>query len=148
LVTEGFIDQDFPCLLSLKHPYARVPIQEEADIAIARILSRELAAQQGLPPSAIEALATAVSEIASNIVLHAGAGEILFGGLNTHGGVVVVARDRGPGIPDLELAIQDGYSTKNGLGLGLASARRLMDEFELVSTVGEGTVVTMMKRAR
>ncbi len=148
-MTESLDEQDLQYLLALKHLYARVPIHEEADVAIARKLSRELAVQQGLPQSAVEALATAISEIARNIVLHAGAGEILLGGMKEHGnrGVVVVARDNGPGIPNAEEAIQDGYSTANGLGLGLSSARRLMDEFELVSTVGKGTIVTMKKRA-
>jgi len=64
---------------------------------------------------------------------------------NSRSGVMVIARDQGPGIPDIDRALQDGYSTGGGLGLGLSGAKRLMDEFEIVSQVGQGTTVTMKK---
>jgi serine/threonine-protein kinase RsbT len=126
----------------------RVSVREGVDVAMARQRARELARRLGWPASAVEALATAVSEVAHNIIAHAEAGEVLLDVVtNDRGraGVVVVARDRGPGIPDVELAMQDGYSTAGGLGLGLPSARRLVDEFELVGGAGRGATVIMRK---
>jgi anti-sigma regulatory factor (Ser/Thr protein kinase) len=127
----------------------RVPIREEADVAIARKHARDVAAQAGLSEVAAYALATAISEIARNIIVHAGAGELLLSAGSRDGrrGIIVRARDTGPGIPELERALQDGYSTANGLGLGLPSARRLVDEFELSSEVGRGTTVVLTKWA-
>ena len=92
-------------------------------------------------------IATAVSEIARNIVKFATRGEFVFSVLDEDGrkGLKVVARDSGPGIPDVEQAMKDGYSTYRGLGLGLPGARRLMDEFDVMSEVGTGTTVTMIK---
>jgi serine/threonine-protein kinase RsbT len=94
-----------------------------------------------------EALATAVTEIARNIVVHAWSGEIALGILeqDTRRGVIVTARDAGPGIADLERAMLDGFSTGTGLGYGLPGARRLVDEFEIESKVGVGTMVTLKK---
>ncbi len=127
----------------------RVPVREEADVFVARARARELAARQGFPDGRAAALATAVSEVARNIVLHAGAGEVLLDVAREGGrhGVVVVARDEDPGIADVEAAMRDGYSTAGGLGLGLPGARRLVDEFTLESAVGRGTTVTMKKWA-
>jgi anti-sigma regulatory factor (Ser/Thr protein kinase) len=110
----------------------RIPIREESDVAVARSCARALASHEGLDESGATAVAIAVSE-----VRRAG-----------RRGVLVVARDARPGIPDVERAMRDGYSTGRGLGLGLAGARRLMDEFTLVSAVGEGTTVTMRKWAQ
>jgi serine/threonine-protein kinase RsbT len=125
----------------------RVAIQFESDVVMARKYARELARREGLPENSIEALATALSEVARNIVVHAGEGQVLLDVVSDPGrrAVVVVASDNGPGIPNLERALQDGYSTADGLGLGLSGARRLVDEFKLVSTVGKGTTVTMKK---
>jgi len=125
----------------------RVFIRDESDVAVARRRARELASQQGLSEVEAEALATAVTEIARNIVVHAGSGEILFGLIADapRRGVVVIARDTGPGIPDVEQAMQDGFSTKHGLGFGLPGARRLVDEFEIESKTGAGTTVTLRK---
>ncbi|OLC67000.1 MAG: ATP-binding protein [Candidatus Rokubacteria bacterium 13_1_40CM_2_68_8] len=127
----------------------RVPIRHESDVAMARKRVREMARRQGLEERAVEALATAVSEVARNIVVHAGLGELLLDAAEERGrrGVVVIARDGGPGIPDLEMALRDGYSSAEGLGLGLSSARRLVDEFEIISTAGQGTTVTLKKWA-
>ena len=127
----------------------RVPVREEADVAVARGTARDLARGEGFPEGRAAAIATAVTEVARNIVVHAGAGEILLH-VEERGGrhaIVVVARDESPGIPDVEEAMTDGFSTSDGLGLGLPSARRLMDEFTLVSEVGKGTIVTMTKWA-
>ena len=127
----------------------RVFIRDESDVAVARRRARELASQQGLSEVEAEALATAVTEIARNIVVHAGGGEILFERVvdAPRRGVVVIARDTGPGIPDVEQAMQDGFSTKGGLGFGLPGARRLVDEIEIESKAGAGTTVTLRKWA-
>jgi serine/threonine-protein kinase RsbT len=122
-------------------------IEHDGDIIVARQEGREIAAEVGFSGSDLTVIATAISEIARNIVLYAGNGEIA---LNTVGqgvkrGIVVVARDTGPGIPDVERAMQDGFSTGKSLGLGLPGARRLMDEFEIVSEVGKGTTIIMKK---
>ena len=126
-----------------------IPIREEVDVAIARQSVRQLAPHAGLSGSAAHALTTAVSEVAHNIVRHAGVGELTVRVVEEHGrrGLIAVARDAGPGIPDAERAMQDGYSTANGLGLGLSSARRLVDGFELVSDIDRGTTVTLTKWA-
>jgi serine/threonine-protein kinase RsbT len=130
-------------------PRIVVPIRAEPDVYAARARARALALAQGFREGGAGAVATAVSEVARNILVHAGAGEILLEVAKEGGrrGVVVVARDEDPGIPDLEAAMRDGYSTGGGLGLGLSGARRLMDEFQIVSAVGEGTTVTMKKWA-
>lgn len=127
----------------------RVGIYAEADVAVARQFARAIAVHQGLSRARVEALATAVSELARNIIVHAGGGEILVGSLEqgTRRGVQVVARDDGPGISDIEQALRDGFSTGNGLGLGLPSVRRLVDDFELVSTVAAGTTVRLRQWA-
>jgi serine/threonine-protein kinase RsbT len=124
-----------------------LPIRTEHDILIARQRIRELAAEVGFTGSDLTILATAVSEIARNIVQYAQRGEIVFTIVREgkSSGIVVVARDEGPGIPDVDMAMQDGYSTRRSLGLGLPGARRLMDEFELDSRPGTGTTVTMKK---
>lgn len=95
----------------------------------------------------MEALATAVSEIARNMLVHAGGGELFLGSIERAGrvGIVALARDTGPGIADIDEAMRDGFSTGDGLGLGLPSARRLVDEFELSSVVGQGTTVKLTK---
>ncbi len=128
----------------------RVPIDREVDIVAARQKGRELAARSGLSPTEQTLIATAISEVARNIVVYAQHGEVLLATIEQQGrrGVLVVARDEGPGIPDPELAMRDGYSTTRSLGMGLPGARRLMDEFELASVLGKGTTVTMKKWVR
>lgn len=122
----------------------RVAVGGDADIVTARRAARELAAGAGLGGTDLTLLATAVSEVARNIVRFAGSGEVvvdLVGGPRR--GVRVTARDAGPGIADVDRAMRDGYSTCRGLGLGLPGARRLVDEFAVSSAVGRGTTVTM-----
>lgn len=116
-------------------------------MAAARQRTRELAEAHHFRRSDTEALATAVSEIARNILVHAGDGELLLGSSESAGriGLVAIARDHGPGIADVDQAMRDGFSTGDGLGLGLPSARRLVDEFELSSVVGQGTTVKLIK---
>lgn len=119
----------------------------EADIVTARQLGRKLAADGGFSSTDQTLIATAISEVARNIVVYARHGEIVLSALAQQGrrGVRIVARDDGPGIADPGLAMRDGYSTGNSLGMGLPGARRLMDEFDLASTPGKGTTVTMTK---
>jgi serine/threonine-protein kinase RsbT len=125
----------------------RVPIDRDGDIVAARQTGRDLAAQIGFAGSDLTIIATAISEIARNIVVYAKRGEIDFSIEEKDGrrGLLVVARDQGPGIPDIPRAMRDGFSTGNSLGLGLPGAKRLMDEFEVQSTVGQGTTVMMRK---
>jgi len=132
-----------------EHAAIRVPVREEADVAGARQCARALALAEGFSDGRAGAVAIAVSEVARNIVVHAGAGEVSMEAVEDRGrrAVRVVARDRRRGIADVERAMQDGYSTARTLGLGLASARRLMDEFTLVSAVGAGTIITMQEWA-
>jgi serine/threonine-protein kinase RsbT len=124
-----------------------VPIDRDVDIVTARQLGRELASAAGFTGSDLTLIATAISEVARNIVIYANRGEIRLERTSRDGrqGILVVAEDNGPGIPDIEQAMQDGFSTGRSLGLGLPGARRLMDEFEIVSEVGRGTTVTMRK---
>jgi serine/threonine-protein kinase RsbT len=128
----------------------RVRIEGEADIVTARQKGRELAAARGLTPTEQTLVATAISEVARNIVVYARHGEVVLSAIESRGrrGLLVVARDEGPGIANPDLAMRDGYSTGNSLGMGLPGARRLMDEFELSSAVGRGTVVAMKKWGR
>jgi anti-sigma regulatory factor (Ser/Thr protein kinase) len=121
----------------------KIAIEGEEDVAHARIRSRDIASSMGFRQPALDAIATAVSELARNIVDHAEQGEILL----TPGprGLEIVARDRGPGIPDVEQALQDGFTTSNGLGCGLSGARRLVDRLEIASEPGVGTVVRIHK---
>jgi serine/threonine-protein kinase RsbT len=125
----------------------RVPISSAVDIVTARQKGRALAMDVGFSGTDLTLVATAISEVARNIVDHAKRGEIIFSTTNNGGrqGITIVARDEGPGIPDVARAMEYGYSTRNGLGVGLPGARWLMDEFEIDSIVGHGTTVTMKK---
>lgn len=125
-----------------------VNIRDEADILAARQQGKALALALGFSDPDTILIATAISEIARNILEHGGGrGQMQFrtvrNGART--GLEIIARDSGPGIRDIGLALQDGYSTRNGLGLGLPGARRLMDELDIHSAVGVGTTITMKK---
>ena len=128
----------------------RVAIEREADIVMARQAGRKLAADAGFSSTDQTLIATAISEVARNIVIYAQTGEVVVttvrDGMRV--GIQIVARDRGPGIADVTLAMRDGYSTKNSLGLGLPGAKRLMDDFNIASEPGVGTTVTMKKWSR
>jgi serine/threonine-protein kinase RsbT len=125
----------------------RVRIQSSSDIVTARQEGRNMASKLGFSSTNLTIIATAISEVARNIVEYAKEGEITIAliGNGVAKGVQIVARDQGPGIADLETAMRDGYSTSRSLGLGLPGAKRLMDEFEITSTVGTGTTITMKK---
>jgi serine/threonine-protein kinase RsbT len=128
----------------------RVSIEREADIVLARQAGRQLAASLGFSTTDQTLIATAISEVARNIVVYAQHGEIVLMETSDAGrvGIQVIATDQGPGIDNKDLAMRDGYSTKNSLGLGLPGARRLMDDFALESEAGRGTTVTMKKWKR
>ena len=114
----------------------------------ARAEGRALADQLGFSRTDATLIATAISEIARNILVHAGSGEITLTPIydDDRAGIAVTASDRGPGIRDVKAVLEDGYSgAQGGTGLGLPGARRLMDEFEITSRLGEGTTVTMKK---
>ena len=126
-----------------------IPITTDSDIVVARQKGRELAERIGFTRTDLTFIATAISEVTRNITSYAGRGEIVFRIVDGDGrtGIHMEARDEGPGIGDLQRALEDGYSTAEGMGLGLPGARRLMDEFEVRSEAGMGTTVIMCKWA-
>lgn len=124
-----------------------VPIASSSDIVTARQLGRGLAASLGFTGSDLTLIATAISELARNIIEYAVNGAIVMTAVEKAGrpGITILARDTGPGIADVAKALGTGYSTGQGLGVGLPGVRRLMDEFEISSRAGEGTSVTVRK---
>ncbi len=127
-----------------------ISIEREHDIVAARQKGRELAARMGFSGTDQTLLATAISEVARNIVSYAGRGTVVLSSVEEQGrrGLMIIAEDHGPGIADVGLAMRDGYSTGGSLGAGLPGAKRLVDDFELSSTVGTGTTVTLKKWLR
>ena len=125
----------------------QVPVARDADVVLARQKAREAAARAGFTGTDLTLIATAVSEIARNIVKFARRGQFSFTVITEprRTGLLITARDSGPGITDLDRAMRDGYSTYRGLGIGLPGARRLMDQFDIATEVGKGTTVTMTK---
>lgn len=125
----------------------RVPIHTDADMVVARAQGRALAQRLGFRPPDPTLIATAISELARNLVTHVGHGEIIMRPLLElrRYGVLIIVRDEGEGIPDVDAVLQVGHASRGGLGLGLPGARRLMDEFEVESELGKGTTVTMRK---
>jgi len=125
----------------------QIAVKSEEGIVLARQAGRAMSAGLGLSVTDQTLVATAISEVARNIILYAGRGvvelEVTTGPNGS--GLSIRAVDEGPGIPDIELAMRDGYSTGRSLGLGLPGARRLMDDFSITSEPGLGTVVTMVK---
>ena len=130
----------------------RIAIESDADVVTARQRARKLAADLELSSTDQTLLATAISEVARNITTYAKRGEVLVSIVQEEGdgrrGIRIVARDDGPGIEDIERALQDGYTTGGGLGLGLPGARRLVDDFSIESSPGVGTTVTLVKWSR
>jgi serine/threonine-protein kinase RsbT len=125
----------------------RVAIASDADLVTARAEARAMAERLGFPRPDPTLIATAISEVARNIVVHAGRGEIVLEPFEDGDryGLVVTASDEGPGIRDVDAALRDDHSGRGGLGLGLPGARRLMDDFEIASDADTGTTVTMKK---
>jgi serine/threonine-protein kinase RsbT len=127
-----------------------VSINTDTDIVAARKKGRELATELCFVSTDATLLATAISELARNIVRYAKYGDIFITRVQSGDrvGITVVARDKGPGIANISLAMQDGFSTSGDLGLGLPGVKRLMDEFHLVSDANTGTTVTITKWKR
>jgi serine/threonine-protein kinase RsbT len=122
-------------------------IKSSEDVVRVRQAVREWAVAQGLSLVDQTKIVTAASELARNTLDHGGGGTVRLEALNSEArrGVRLTFEDRGPGIPDIELALKDGYTTGGGLGLGLSGAKRLSNEFELYSRVGEGTRVAITR---
>jgi serine/threonine-protein kinase RsbT len=127
-----------------------MPIRSDGDILVARRKGRTLAAEVGIDSCDATFVATAISELARNILKYAGRGAVVVRAVEegSRRGVLVEARDGGPGIADVAQALQDGFSTSGSLGLGLPGTRRLMDEFEVRSKPGRGTSVCVIKWRR
>jgi serine/threonine-protein kinase RsbT len=128
-----------------------IPIESDADIVTARQRARQMAGDLELTSTDQTLLATAISEVARNITTYATRGEVLLSVVRDdagRAGVRVIARDEGPGIENLELALQDGFTSGGGLGLGLPGARRLVDDFQIETAPGQGTKVTLVMWAR
>jgi serine/threonine-protein kinase RsbT len=125
----------------------RVTINSDQDIVLARQKGRSLAGELGFSPGDATLIATAISELARNIVSYARNGSITLRAIQGSSlqGILVVASDNGPGIADIRQAMRDGFSTSGSLGLGLPGVRRLMDEFEITSQPGRGTTVAVKK---
>lgn len=130
-------------------------INSATDIVTARQRGRALALEIGFNGADVTLIAAAISEIARNIIDHAKRGEVVMSrvtsqenGNGAHPGIQIIVRDEGPGIRDVAQALQYGYSTRRGLGVGLPGAKWLMDEFDVASEVGRGTTITMKKWRR
>ena len=125
----------------------QVPINSDQDIVAARQKGRSLAAALGFSSGDATLIATAISELARNIITYAKSGEIRLAVINgsARQGIQLIAYDQGPGIPDVQQALRDGFSTSGSLGLGLPGVMRLVDEFEIVSEENRGTTVTAKK---
>jgi serine/threonine-protein kinase RsbT len=123
-----------------------VPVASEPDIVAVRRRVREVATGLGFSLVDQTKVVTAASELARNTLIHGGGGSmelVILNGPRT--GLRLTFADRGPGIPDLHLALRDGFTTGQGLGLGLGGAKRLVNEFEITSRVGEGTKVSVIR---
>jgi serine/threonine-protein kinase RsbT len=127
-----------------------VPIAVDLDVVSARQQGRELAVGLGCSSTEATLIATAISELARNILVYAKQGEIELAPVSngSQHGIIIIARDQGPGIADISRATSGGFSSSGGLGLGLAGVRRLMDEFEISSALGKGTTVTVKRWKR
>jgi serine/threonine-protein kinase RsbT len=123
-----------------------IPVASESDVVIVRRRVRELASKVGLSLVDQTKLVTAASELARNTVVYGGGGVLQLESLNgPRSGVRLTFTDEGPGISDIELAMRDGFTTGSGLGLGLGGAKRLVHEFEIQSTVGQGTKIALTR---
>jgi serine/threonine-protein kinase RsbT len=124
----------------------RIPVLQEGDIVVARASGRELCRRLGFSPAAQIKVATAISELARNIVQYAGSGEVVLTALPTDPpGLEIVARDEGPGIASVDHVMSNDYRSRSGMGIGLKGVRKLMDDCRIQSATGRGTVVTARK---
>lgn len=123
-----------------------VPVISEADIVTVRRCVRQSATTLGFSLVDQTKVVTAASELARNTLIHGRGGQMQLATLNgPRVGIRLTFEDKGPGIPDVDLALRDGFTTGSGLGLGLGGAKRLVNEFELTSRPGEGTKVTVIR---
>jgi serine/threonine-protein kinase RsbT len=123
-----------------------IPVVSEPDIVVARRRVREVAVKIGLSLVDLTKLVTAASELARNTLIHGGGGSMTLENLNgPRLGVRLIFEDNGPGIPDIQMALRDGFTTGFGLGLGLSGTKRLVNEFDIQSEVGHGTKVTITR---
>lgn len=124
-----------------------LPIRSENDVVLVRQIVRKWATELSFSLVDQTKIVTAASELARNTLIHGGGGDVHLESLaeGSRKGLRLIFEDRGPGIPDIELALRDGYTTGSGLGLGLSGSKRLMSEFDLLSRVGEGTRVSVVK---
>lgn len=124
-----------------------LPITSDADIVAARQTGRRLAGRAGCSSTELTEVATAISELARNIVNYAETGEMVMQLVERSGrhGLRIEASDEGPGIDNVDQALEDGFTTGKGLGLGLPGAKRLMDDFTITSKVGQGTTIVVHK---
>jgi serine/threonine-protein kinase RsbT len=136
-----------PCDVPLPIGERTVTITSDIDIISARQQGRALTSRLGFSPTDATLVATAISELARNIVLYAKSGAIVLRPIEESGrrGILVIAQDKGLGIADVARAMRGGYSTSGRLGLGLCGVRRLVDEFDIDSRIGRGTTVTIKK---
>jgi len=128
-------------------PECKVRIISERDIVVARQKGRALATNLGFSLGNATLIATAISELARNIISYASEGMIAMNVIydSKREGLLIVASDEGPGISDIPRALRDGFSTSGSLGIGLPGVRRLMDEFAIDSEPGRGTIITVTK---
>jgi len=123
-----------------------IPVRTEPDVVAVRRRVREVSIQLGFSLVDQTKVVTAASELARNTVIYGGGGTMQMEMLNgPRTGLRLTFEDKGPGIPDLDLALRDGFTTGSGLGLGLSGAKRLVSEFDISSRVGEGTKVTITR---
>lgn len=129
---------------------SELPIEREDDVVVVRRKAKALAQARGFDAFAVAAITTATSEIARNVWRHAGRGRVTIEELTlgSRRGIRLEFVDDGPGIEDVERVLVGGYSTARSLGLGVSGSRRLVDEFEIASTKGQGTTVRMVKWTR
>jgi serine/threonine-protein kinase RsbT len=123
-----------------------VAVVSESDIVSVRRRVRDTASRLGFTLVDQTKVVTAASELARNTLIHGGGGEMELTTLNgPRVGIRLTFQDKGPGIPDIQLALRDGFTTGSGLGLGLGGAKRLVNEFEINSRAGQGTTVTITR---
>jgi len=133
--------------MAATHSQGELPLKEERDIVLARQAVRRLALENGFSLVDQTKMVTAASELARNTVIYGGGGvmqwEVLHDGIKR--GIRLTFEDQGPGIADIDLALTDGWTSGTGMGLGLSGTRRLVNEFEITSTVGAGTKVVVAR---
>lgn len=124
----------------------RLPVQDEPDVVSVRRRVREVTTKLGFSLVDQTKIVTAASELARNTIIHGGGGSMQIETLNgPRTGLRLTFEDTGPGIPDIDLALRDGFTTGSGLGLGLGGAKRLVSDFEVISRVGEGTRIVAIR---